>query len=163
MNKRTVFEQELLRGYICCSLKETLHLKENWRYITKFDYIYMYIWYHFIHNICWNVKNILYSNFMIIYRLCKVLSFTWSMTLSSTIWFWILKTFSQQLHDKLPTWKYILLFSTENKDTVKHVEMRKPDIILFHNAQKLPLRGTWVHPFLLASCCLIFSFLCNNL
>ena len=42
-------------------------------------YIYtkcMYIWYYFIHNICWNVKNILYSNFMIIYRLCKVLSFT---------------------------------------------------------------------------------------
>jgi hypothetical protein len=76
-------------------------------------YIYtkcMYIWYHFIHNICWNVKNILYSNFMIIYRLCKALSFTWSMTLSSTIWFWILKTFSQQLNDKLPTWKYISTF-----------------------------------------------------
>ena len=63
-----------------------------------------------IHNICCNVKNILYSNFMIIYRLCRVLSFTWSMTLSSTIWFWILKTFSQQLNDKLPTWKYISTF-----------------------------------------------------
>jgi hypothetical protein len=61
----------------------------------------MYILYHFSHSICWNVKNILYSNFMIIYRLCKVLSFTWSMTLSSTIWFWILKTLSQQLNDKL--------------------------------------------------------------
>jgi hypothetical protein len=80
-------------------------------------YIYtkcMYIWYHIVHNFCWNVKNILYSNFMIIYWLCKVLSFTWSMPLSSTIWFWILKTFSQQLNDKLPTWKYIsTFFSTE--------------------------------------------------
>jgi hypothetical protein len=31
--------------------------------------------------------------------------------------------FSQQLNDKLPTWKYIsTFFSTENKGTVKHVE-----------------------------------------
>ena len=79
-------------------------------YIYIYIYMYMYIWHHFIHNICWNIKNILYSNCMIIYRLCKVLSFTWRMTLSITIWFWILKTFSQQLHDKLPTWKYISTF-----------------------------------------------------
>jgi hypothetical protein len=119
-------------------------------------YIYtkcMYIWYHFIHNICWNVKNILYSNFMIIYRLCKVLSFTWSMTLSSTIWFWILKTFSQQLNDKLPTWKYIsTFFSTENKDTVKHVEplctsTEEPGISYFFTMHRIYHSGA--HEFIL--------------
>ena len=133
----------------------------------------------YIQNVCiylvsgiifWNVKNILYSNFMIIYRLCKVLLFTWSMTLSSTIWFWILKKFSQQLNDKLPTWKYIsTFFSTENKDTVKHVEplctsTEEPGISYFFTMHRIYHSGA--HEFilfLLASCCLIFSFLGNIL
>jgi hypothetical protein len=100
----------------------------------------------YIQNVCiylvsgiifWNVKNILYSNFMIIYRLCKVLLFTWSMTLSSTIWFWILKTFSQQLNDKLPTWKYISIFF------IQKIKIQ----VNMSSLYVLPLRNLGYHTF----------------
>ena len=90
-----------------------------------------------IHNIYCNVNNILYSNFMIIYRMCRVFSFTWSMTLSSTIWFWILNTFSQQLNDKLPTWKYISIFF------IQKIKIQ----VNMSSLYVLPLRNLGYHTF----------------
>jgi hypothetical protein len=80
---------------------------------------------------------------MIIYRLCKVLSFTWSMTLSSTIWFWILKTFSQNpdaesqhryeskyFHEKDLNNSYFVLFLW-NKILYFHSHVKKNQILIW--------------------------------